>query len=71
MKFYNLAENKIQQNFKAIKTGEYRAPKKGEWYLSGAIPEAWKAKNDLSSKYFILKIVKVEKLTTYRIIEER
>ena len=30
-----------------------RSPKKGEWYMSGAIPEAYQAPNDLSMKFFI------------------
>jgi|WetSurMetagenome_2_1015567.scaffolds.fasta_scaffold158528_5 hypothetical protein len=32
-------------------TGEFREPLKGEYYLSGAIIEAWPAPNDLSTKY--------------------
>lgn len=44
----------------AVKTGEFRNPKRGEWYLSGAIPEGYKAPNDLSSPFHILKLVKVE-----------
>lgn len=30
-----------------------RSPKKGEWYMSGAIPEAYMAPNDLSMQFFI------------------
>ena len=30
-----------------------RCPKKGEYYLSGAIPSAYLAKNDLNTMYFI------------------
>jgi len=40
----------------AVKTNEFRAPKKGEYYLSGAVPFAYKAPNDLSTKYRIMKI---------------
>lgn len=39
-------------------TGEFRSPLAGEWYLSGAIPEAYQAPNDLndlSTAYHILK----------------
>jgi len=46
------------KNIGAIKSGEYRSPKKGEWYISGAIPSAYRAPNDLSSKYIIGKLVK-------------
>lgn len=39
-------------------TGEFRAPKKGEWFLSGAIPEAYRAPNDLpGQEYQILRLV--------------
>ena len=47
----------------AVKTGEFREPKSGEWYLSGAIPEAYKTRNQLSTKYHIMKIVRVETKT--------
>lgn len=47
------------RNVMAIKAGEYRAPKAGEWYLSGALVEAWRAPNDLSTNFHIVKLVKV------------
>jgi hypothetical protein len=31
----------------------FRAPKKGEWFVSGAIPYAYRAINDLSTKFLI------------------
>lgn len=37
-----------------VMTGEQRKPKKGEWYLSGAIAEAYCAPNNLSTVYHIL-----------------
>ena len=37
------------------RTGEFRAPKKGEYYLSGAIPQAYRALNDLTQVYHILR----------------
>jgi hypothetical protein len=40
----------------------YRAPKKGEYYLSGAIPMAYRALNDLSSEYFVVRPVTKHKL---------
>ncbi len=39
-------------------TGEFRAPKRGEFYLSGAIPEAYEAPNDLSQEFYIMERVK-------------
>lgn len=34
-------------------TGEFRAPKRGEYYLSGAVIQAYRAPNDLSTEYWI------------------
>lgn len=36
-------------------SGEYRSPRRGEFYLSGAIPQAWEAPNDLNDAFFILR----------------
>jgi len=47
----------------AVRNGEYRPPKRNEWYLSGAIPEAYKAKNDLTTPFHILNLVKVHRET--------
>lgn len=33
----------------------YRKPLKGEYYLSGAIPEAYLAPNDLSTEYLVVR----------------
>lgn len=38
-----------------VRTNEFRAPKAGEFYLSGAIPHAYKAHNDLAQRYRIMK----------------
>ncbi len=42
---------------RAVPTGEMRAPKRGEWYLSGAIIEGYRAANDLSTAYYIARLV--------------
>lgn len=47
----------------AIRTTAFRAPRKGEWYLSGALPMAYKAPNDLSQKFRIMRLVAVERKT--------
>jgi len=61
--FYPLAdyhpENFRHHNIKAKWNGEKRQPKKGEWYLSGAIIEAYQAKNDLSSVFHIATLCQV------------
>ncbi len=51
-----------------IATGEKRPPKKGEWYLSGAPVNAWRAPNDLTTSFYIAKLVKV-KITTRTSVE--
>jgi len=48
----------LKTRFKA--TGEFRPPKKGEFYLSGAIIEAYRAPNDLSQAYWIAVPVKTK-----------
>lgn len=40
----------------AVWTGEKRCPKAGEWYLSGAIIEAYRAPNDLTTEYHIAQL---------------
>lgn len=47
-------------NLRAIKTWEFRVPKKGEYYLSWANPQAWKALNNLCSPYHIAELYEVE-----------
>ena len=55
---YNLqVPNKV--GIRAMATGEIREPRKGEWFLSGAIVEAYRANNDLSIAYNIAKLVVV------------
>lgn len=43
-----------------VKTGECRAPRAGEYYLSGAIPTAYRAPNDLSTAYPIMRMATSE-----------
>ena len=56
MKTYRLGDTNLSKKM-FIKTSEFREPKKGEYYLSGAIVEAYLAPNDLSAKYWIAKEV--------------
>jgi hypothetical protein len=55
-----------KKGFKGKLTGEFRPPKKGEWYLSGAIKECYLAPNDLLSPFNIIELVKVETITIER-----
>ena len=62
-------DDKKQGRFiKAELVGEFRAPRAGEWYLSGTIPEAYRAPNDLSAEYHIMRLVLIERKT---VITER
>ena len=42
--------------------------KAGQWYLSGAIPQAYRAPNDLTQEFYILRLVKTQTVTTTRIV---
>lgn len=35
-----------------------RRPLKGEWYLSGAIVEAYRAPSDLATQYYIARLIR-------------
>lgn len=55
------------KHVKAFWSGHYRAPKKGEWYLSGCegFERAYLAPNDLTGdEFFIMRIALVENKTT-------
>jgi len=55
---------------RAVMADSFRPPKAGEWYLSGCIPAAYRAPNDLTDSYHIMRLVLIEKkvTTTYRIV---
>ena len=48
-------------------TGKKRAPKAGEYYLSGAPVEAYRAPNDLTQVFHIAEIVRVTVTTQYHV----
>lgn len=47
------------RNIKAVPTGDMRKPNPGEWFLSGAVVEAYRhgGKETLSTAYYIAKLV--------------
>ena len=49
----------------------HRAPKRGEWYLSGSEGhvEAYQAGSDLSCEYFIATLVLAQQVTVHHIVE--
>ena len=53
------------------KTGEFPPPKRDEWFLSGAIPQGYRAFADMDGAYHILELVacKVKVTTTYEVEE--
>ena len=66
----SLLGNYIRRDYAvcAVFTGEFRPPRKGEWYLSGAVVEAYKAPNDLMEARHIAKLVVIREYTDYRIV---
>lgn len=57
------------RNKMAVWTGEKRPPRKGEWYLSGAIVEAYRAPNDLTTPFHIARVVTVKIETAIREVQ--
>jgi hypothetical protein len=57
-------------SFRVRYTGEKRCPKKGEWYISGAIPEGYLAPSDLSYPMHIGVPVRVSVKTVETVVEE-
>lgn len=55
---------------RAVDACEYRPPRKGEWYLSGAIVEAYRAPNDLEGKVHIARIVEVRRADAWEVVCE-
>ena len=41
-----------------------RPPRKGEWYVSGAIPMAYRAPNDLTGRFLVVEPTHRAKLVT-------
>lgn len=54
-----------KNKYRVKATGEFRPPKNGEWYLSGAIVEAYRAHVDLSTPYHIGKLVSGKTVTRW------
>jgi hypothetical protein len=57
------------QWLRAVWTGETRPPRKGEWYLSGAIIAAYMAPNDFTQSYHIARLVQLETTTIETFID--
>jgi hypothetical protein len=48
-----------QVGVRAVATGEFRAPRQGEWFLSGSYIEAYRAEQDLTTRYHIARLALV------------
>jgi len=59
-----------QPDICAVLTGQKGRPKRGEWYLSGAIPQAYRAPNDLPMEFHMLRLVRVKERTVTTIISD-
>lgn len=57
-----------RRNVKAVWNGEKRKPRKGEWYLSGAIIEAYLAPSDLDCQLPIAELVTVKTETIMTVL---
>lgn len=57
-----LARNRVM----ATPTGEKRQPRRGEWYLSGAVVEAYRAQSDLHGVFHIARLAVVEETTSIK-----
>jgi len=62
------------KHVKAFWSGQYRPPKKGEWYLSGCegYEHAYRAKANFDQSFFIMRIALAENktVTTTKILTE-
>jgi hypothetical protein len=56
--------NRRESIVAVIPTTELRPPKEGEWYLSGAIVEGYRARSDMEHGYAIAKLVRLDKVET-------
>ncbi len=50
-----------QRHYRALPTGEFRQVSPGEWYLSGAIPHAYRYRGDVP--WLVMHIAKIVKET--------
>lgn len=54
------------KNVHGARTGHFRCPKAGEWFLSGTPAKCYRAPNDLNTEYHIVRLFRTEtkKITT-------
>ena len=59
-----------QDDLRAVYNYEKRNPKKGEWFLSGAIPEAYRARSDMDCRFSIARLVRVRTVKFEEIVQQ-
>lgn len=64
-KLYLIANTTPTSVFRVRATGEFRQPKTGEWFLSGAKVEAYQAYGNLTNEYHIGELVKGKLITQW------
>ena len=67
--FKRLGSGQPRVRIMARRIGEFRSPKAGEYYLSGAVPLAWRAPNDFTVAYHICELVQTKRVETEHVIE--
>jgi len=67
---YRYAKDGELVHVRALATGERRPPNAGEWYISGAIPEAYRAGHTMpmSCKHAIAKLVVMRRRMTWEVV---
>lgn len=53
--FWHGPSGLIRSNWRIVQVVRWGCPLRGEYYLSGAKVEAWKAPNDLSQEFLIVR----------------
>jgi hypothetical protein len=61
----DIALSKLPKGTKFVKAGYIEKPLKGQWYLSGAKPAAYRAANNLSTTHVILYPVQPSRVPGY------
>jgi hypothetical protein len=62
------AYSNARSNVRAESTGRFAQVPPGGWYISGAFPEGYRAPNGTRSAYFLARLVRVESVTTTRVV---
>jgi hypothetical protein len=60
---------RFRPDLRILATNENRPPRKGEWYISGSIPEGYLAPATLDYPYTIGRLVRVVVRTTEMVVE--